>query len=78
MDSFMKNVANDEAQFNAQKEQLQEEVQMGETAAKIAAKAPVSPETVIETIKVGREIRECLFFCSTSRILSARLVLYDG
>ncbi|KAF8303392.1 hypothetical protein DL93DRAFT_2090272 [Clavulina sp. PMI_390] len=58
MDSFMKNVAQDEADFNAQKSQLQDEVEMGETAAKIAAKAPVSPETVIEGIKTAREINE--------------------
>lgn len=57
----MKNVASDEAQFNAQKEQMQDEAQMGETAAKIAAKAPVSPETVIKTIEVGRTVRECQF-----------------
>lgn len=68
----MKNVASDEAQFNAQKEQMQDEVQLGETAAKIAAKAPVSPETVIETIKVGREIREflrCSALLALSRLL---------
>lgn len=56
----MKNVATDEAQFNSQKSQIQNEVQLGETAASIAAKAPVSPETVIEGIKMGEELRERL------------------
>jgi hypothetical protein len=42
----------------AQKSTLQEEAQLGETAAEIAAKAPVSPETVIQTVMTARKIRE--------------------
>jgi len=63
MDAFKKNlseVATTEGDFNEQKEKLQEEAQMGETAAHIAAKAPVSPETVIEGIMMWRRIRDSI------------------
>jgi hypothetical protein len=64
MDGLMKNVASGQAEFNAQKETLQQEAELGETAAKIAAKAPVSPETVIETIVTARKIRTLALFFS--------------
>lgn len=56
MDSLLKNVATTESQFNEQKSQIQEEVEIGETAAAIAAKVPLSPETIIEGIQEGYKI----------------------
>lgn len=58
MDNLKQNIVSSEAEFNSQKSEIQDEVQMGQTAATIAAKAPVSPETVIEGIKMGREMRK--------------------
>jgi hypothetical protein len=58
MGDFLENAASDEAQFNRQKNQLQEEAQLGDTAAEIASKAPVSPETIIKGIEMERKLRE--------------------
>lgn len=58
MDGFMKNVATDANQFEAQKSQLQEEAQMGETAASIAAKVPLSPETIVKGVEEGMKLSE--------------------
>jgi hypothetical protein len=57
MDGFMKNVASTQSEFIAQKEAIQQEAELGETAAKIATKVPVSPETIIETVVTARKIR---------------------
>jgi hypothetical protein len=57
MDDMMKNIDSARDDFMDQKETLQQEAELGETAAKIAAKAPVSPETVIETVMTARKIR---------------------
>lgn len=54
----MKNVASGEAEFEAQKSEMQEEAQMGETAASISAKVPLSPETVIKGVQEGMWLSE--------------------
>jgi hypothetical protein len=55
----MKHAASAQSDILAQKNTLQQEAQLGETAAEVAAKLPVSPETVIEAVMTGRKIREC-------------------
>jgi hypothetical protein len=60
MDQFKQNVASAQDEFMDQKETLQQEAELGETAAQIAAKAPVSPETVIQTVMTARKIRMCI------------------
>lgn len=60
MDQFKQNIASAQDEFMDQKETLQQEAELGETAAQIAAKAPVSPETVIQTVMTARKIRMCL------------------
>jgi hypothetical protein len=51
-----KNVASAEGEFNAQKQQMQDEAEMGETAAAVAAKLPISPETAIEGFMLWRQL----------------------
>lgn len=61
MDMLNKNLnsmATEEKDINDQKAKLQGEAQMGEEAAEIAAKLPVSPETVIEGIMFARKASE--------------------
>jgi hypothetical protein len=43
MDALENNIANAHNQLNDQKRKLQEQAELGETAAHIAAKAPVNP-----------------------------------
>ena len=53
-----KNIASAESDFNEQKSMLQEEAELGDTAAAVAAKMPVDPGTVIEGFMMWRKIRE--------------------
>ena len=54
-----KNIATAEGDFNAQKEKMQDEAEMGEKAATIAAKLPIDPETAIEGFMLWRQISKC-------------------
>lgn len=60
MDQLKSNIANAQDEFNDQKSTLQDQAELGETAASIAAKAPVSPETVIEGVMFWRKASEQL------------------
>ncbi|KAG8868279.1 hypothetical protein FRB97_002561 [Tulasnella sp. 331] len=53
-------MAGDISELNQQKEQMQQEAQIGEDAAEIAAKLPVSPETVIEGVMIWRRTAETI------------------
>lgn len=55
MDNLTKNMAGNVDELNQQKEKMQREAQMGEEASEIAAKLPVSPETVIEGVMMWRK-----------------------
>lgn len=59
MDALQKNMASAESEYTAQKSTFQEEAEMGEMAASVAAKAPVSPETVIEGVRAYRSASKC-------------------
>jgi len=54
MENLTKNIATDEADFQKQKQEVQEVAEVGELAGTIAAKLPVSPQTVIEGIMIWR------------------------
>ncbi|KAG8867423.1 hypothetical protein FRB97_003353, partial [Tulasnella sp. 331] len=54
MDTLTKNVASDISELTQQKEQMQQEAQIGGGSAEIEAKLPVSPETVIEGVMIWR------------------------
>jgi hypothetical protein len=56
MDGLKANIASAQHEFDDQKGELQDQAQLGETAATIAAKAPVSPQTVIEGVMFWRKI----------------------
>ena len=58
MDQLKSNIANAQDEFNDQKSTLRDQAELGETAATIAAKAPVSPETVIEGVMFWRKASE--------------------
>jgi hypothetical protein len=58
MDALKSNIAHAQDELDEQKTQLQEQAELSETAAHIAAKAPVDPQTVIEGVMLWRQIRE--------------------
>ena len=57
MSDFLNNIAHSEEEFNAQKSQIQNEVELGEEAASIAAKLPLSPETIIKSVETEQKLR---------------------
>jgi hypothetical protein len=59
MDGLKKNIASAQDDLMDQKNDIQDAAELGETAATIAAKLPVDPQTVIETVVTARKIRKC-------------------